>query len=139
MAHGLSSRRDRTGAARGRRAHRAGHGATLPVRPAVMIRHEIARSVKEAADRARKDGALPDVALPEIVIERPQRPEHGDYATGLPLQLARAARANPIELGKTLARLLPASDAIERVEVAPPGFVNFHLSEAWLAKQVDPI
>jgi arginyl-tRNA synthetase len=104
-----------------------------------MIRDEIARSVKEAADRARQDGTLPDVALPEIVIERPQRPEHGDYATGLPLQLARAARANPIELGKTLAGLLPASDAIDRVEVAPPGFVNFHLSETWLAKQVDAI
>ncbi len=104
-----------------------------------MIRNEIARSVKEAADRARRDGSLPDVALPEIVIERPQRPEHGDYATGLPLQLARAARANPIELGKTLAGLLPASDAIDRVEVAPPGFVNFHLSESWLAKQVDAI
>jgi arginyl-tRNA synthetase len=104
-----------------------------------MIRNEIARSVKEAADRARQDGALPDVALPEIVIERPQRPEHGDYATGLPLQLARAARANPIEVGKALAGRIPASEAIDRVEVAPPGFINFHLSETWLAKQVDGI
>lgn len=104
-----------------------------------MIRHEIVKLVKEAAERACQDGTLPDIALPEIVIERPQRPEHGDYATNLPLQLARAAHANPIELAKTLAAKLAASDAIDRVEVKPPGFVNFHLSEAWLAKQVDAI
>jgi arginyl-tRNA synthetase len=104
-----------------------------------MIRHDIAKLVEKAAEAARKDGALPDVALPEIVIERPQRAEHGDYATNLPLQLARAAKANPIELAKVLAAKLGASEAIDRIEVAPPGFVNFHLSEAWLAKQVDEV
>ena len=104
-----------------------------------MIKHEIARMVEEAVAHARDAGDLPAVALPEIVIERPQRPEHGDYATSLPLRLARAARANPIELGRTLARHLPESDAVERVEVAAPGFVNFHLGAPWLARQVDVI
>jgi arginyl-tRNA synthetase len=104
-----------------------------------MIRHDIATLVADAADRARKDGSLPDVALPEIVIERPQRAEHGDYATNQPLQPARAAKANPIELAKQLAAKIVASEAIDRIEVAPPGFVNFHLSETWLAKQVDAI
>ena len=104
-----------------------------------MIKHEIARMVEEAVSRARDAGDLPAVALPEVVIERPQRAEHGDYATSLPLRLSRAARANPIDLGQTLVRHLSQSDAVERVEVAPPGFVNFHLSPSWLAKQVDAI
>ncbi|MDP3767877.1 MAG: arginine--tRNA ligase, partial [Dehalococcoidia bacterium] len=69
----------------------------------------------------------------------PQRAEHGDYATSLPLRLARAARASPLEVGETLARRISRTDVLERVEVAPPGFVNFHLSESWLAKQVDAI
>ena len=46
-----------------------------------MIKHEIARMVEEAVSRARDAGDLPAVALPEVVIERPQRAEHGDYAT----------------------------------------------------------
>jgi len=104
-----------------------------------MIKQRIAQAVEEAALRAQQAGDLPGVALPEIVIERPQRAEHGDYATGLPLQLARAAKANPLDIGRTLARHLPPSDAIERVEVAPPGFVNFHLSDTWLARQVEEI
>jgi arginyl-tRNA synthetase len=104
-----------------------------------MIKHEIGRLVDEAVQRARETGALPGVALPEVVIERPQRPEHGDYATSLPLRLARAARANPMELGGRLAELVPASDVVDRVEVAPPGFINFHLSAPWLAQQVEAI
>ena len=99
-----------------------------------MIRDEIARMVEEAVDRAKEAGDLPAVALPEIVIERPQRLEHGDYATSLPLRLARAAGAKPIELGQTLARHMPPSDAIGRVEVAPPGCVNFHLNKSRLAQ-----
>jgi arginyl-tRNA synthetase len=105
----------------------------------VVIKHEIARIVQEAVAAAQRSGALPSVALPDIVIERPQRPEHGDYATSLPLRLARAARENPIKLGEVLASHAPPNEAIERVEVAPPGFVNFHLSEAWLSRQVDAI
>jgi arginyl-tRNA synthetase len=104
-----------------------------------MLKHELARLVEEAYDRARGAGELPDVALPDIQIERPQRPEHGDYATSLPLRLARAAKSKPLDLAQTIARHVPASDAIERVAVAPPGFVNFFVSEAWLAGQVPAI
>jgi arginyl-tRNA synthetase len=104
-----------------------------------VIKQEIAQAVQEAVSRAQQAGDLPDIALPEVVIERPQRAEHGDYATGLPLQLARAAKAKPVEIGQTLARHLPPSDAIARVEVAPPGFINFHLSDAWLARQVEAV
>jgi arginyl-tRNA synthetase len=104
-----------------------------------VIKQEIAQAVQEAVSRAQRAGDLPDIALPEIVIERPQRAEHGDYATGLPLQLARAAKAKPFDIGQTLARHLPPSDAIARVEVAPPGFINFHFSDAWLARQVEAV
>ncbi|MCH8025837.1 MAG: arginine--tRNA ligase [Chloroflexi bacterium] len=105
----------------------------------MMIKHEIAGMVEQAAASARESGELPAVALPEIVIERPQRGEHGEYATNLPMRLARTARANPVELAQTIARHMPKSDAVARVEVAPPGFVNFHLSESWLARQVETI
>jgi arginyl-tRNA synthetase len=104
-----------------------------------VIKQEIAEAVAQSVERAQQAGDLPTIALPEIVIDRPQRAEHGDYATGLPLQLARAAKAKPIDIGATLVRHLPASDAIAKVDVAPPGFINFHLSDAWLARQVDAI
>jgi arginyl-tRNA synthetase len=104
-----------------------------------MIRDDITRLVEDAVAAAQRDGQLPSLPIPDVALEHPQRPEHGDYATSLPLRLARAARANPLDLGKMLVTHLPASPAVERVEVAPPGFVNIHLSPAWLANQVETV
>jgi arginyl-tRNA synthetase len=95
--------------------------------------------VSAAAREARARGELPAVALPDVAVERPQRPEHGDYATSLALRLARSARANPLTLAEALVRHLPASEAVGEVSVAAPGFVNFRLSESWLARQVDAV
>jgi len=104
-----------------------------------MIRDDLARMVEQAAHSAIADGALPRAVLPEIVIERPARPEHGDYATNLPLRLARAARANPLELAKTLVARIPVAGPLSAAEAAPPGFINFRLAEPWLARQVRAI
>ncbi|MBF6600693.1 MAG: arginine--tRNA ligase [Dehalococcoidia bacterium] len=104
-----------------------------------MMRDELSAMVLSAARAAMDAGVLPHVVLPEVIIERPARPEHGDYATSLPLRLARAARANPIEIAKAIAERLPASDAVAAADVAAPGFINFRLAEAWIAAQVDAI
>jgi arginyl-tRNA synthetase len=104
-----------------------------------MIRDDLATMIQTAAEAAIAAGELPQIILPEIVIERPARPEHGDYATNLPLRLARAARANPLEIAKALAARIPVTGALSHAEAAPPGFMNFRLSEAWLAQQVDRI
>ncbi len=104
-----------------------------------MIKDEIRRLVEEAAARARTAGQLPAVGLPEVLIERPQRAEHGDYATNLPLRLARAARTNPMQVARAIADQIPVRDTLSEVSVAPPGFINFRLADAWLAAQVDAI
>jgi len=88
---------------------------------------------------AQADGSLPAFAPPEVPVERPQNPEHGDYASTLPLKLARAARMSPAAIARVLVAHLPATDYLAKAEVAGPGFINFTLSDAWLAGQVDEI
>ncbi|MFQ6019409.1 MAG: arginine--tRNA ligase, partial [Dehalococcoidia bacterium] len=104
-----------------------------------MIKHDIESALAQAVAKAQEAGDLPAVAVPEIGLERPQRPEHGDYASSLPLRLARAARSNPLDIASAIASRLPSLDAIAAVEVAPPGFINFRLASPWLARQVDVI
>jgi arginyl-tRNA synthetase len=104
-----------------------------------MIRDDLAQMIEMAARAAMDAGELPQVVLPELVIERPAKREHGDYATNLPMRLARAARANPLDIAKAIASRVPAGGAVAEANVAPPGFINFRLSEAWLAQQVDVI
>ncbi|MHB8577822.1 MAG: arginine--tRNA ligase domain-containing protein, partial [Dehalococcoidia bacterium] len=106
-----------------------------------MIRDDIATLVRTAAAAAQRAGEIPSVTLPEVVVERPQRPENGDYATGLPLRLKKAVGGpgRPLDLAETIARHVAANDMLRAVRSAPPGFINFFLSESWLRGQVDAI
>jgi len=104
-----------------------------------MIRHELERLISEAVRKAQSAGDLPAVAVPDVTLERPQRPEHGDYASSLALRLARSARTSPLKVAGVIARHLAVDEAVASVDVAPPGFVNFRLTPSWLMAQVDII
>ena len=61
----------------------------------MFIKHKLAKVLEQAAKEAQQEGVLAATALPDIVIERPQNPEHGDYASSLPLKLARTTEKAP--------------------------------------------
>ncbi len=104
-----------------------------------MIRRRIIELLTKAANEAQKSGKLPSVALPEITIEHPQNPEHGDYASSFPLKLARTIGVKPLTIAQDVAAFIKPTPEIESVTVAPPGFINFTLNNDWLTKQVDAI
>ena len=68
-----------------------------------------------------------------IELERPSDPVHGDYATNAALQLAPERRQPPRELAEEIAESASGLPAVERAEIAGPGFVNLWLTDAWLA------
>ncbi|MDD4923508.1 MAG: arginine--tRNA ligase [Dehalococcoidales bacterium] len=105
----------------------------------LIVKQRIIESIKQAAAEAQQSGKLPAVPLPDISIERPQKAEHGDYATSLPLKLARSTGLNPLGIAKSIASFISKSAEIADITVAPPGFINFTLSSAWLTKQIDSI
>jgi len=79
------------------------------------------------------------VTLPEAYVERPQNPEHGDYASSFPLKLARATGTKPMTIAEDLVGLMAPGPEIDSIAVAPPGFINFTLKSDWLTRQVDSI
>ena len=95
--------------------------------------------VAEAVKAARRDNVMQLETMPDIQIERPGNPEHGDFACNLPLRLARATRINPLELAQALVARVPERELVGRVEAAPPGFINFHLDDGWLQRQVEAV
>jgi arginyl-tRNA synthetase len=104
-----------------------------------MIKQRIIELLAAAASKAQESGKMPSVAVPEITIEHPQNPAHGDYATSLPLKLGRATGTSPLAIAEALVGLIPSAPEIASVTVAPPGFINFTLKDAWLAQQVEAI
>jgi len=75
--------------------------------------------------------ALAESLGSEVVLERPGEATHGDYATNAALRLAGARRKPPRELALELAAQAEALPAVDRAEVAGPGFVNLFLGDAW--------
>jgi len=68
-----------------------------------------------------------------ISLERPKQTQHGDFSCPTAMQLARALKRNPRELALELVAALPASDWLDRAEVAGSGFINLRVRPA--AKQ----
>jgi arginyl-tRNA synthetase len=88
---------------------------------------------------ARLGARLAELAGAPVELERPNDPEHGDYATNVAMQLAPAQRRSPRELGEELAAKAVELDDVERAEVAGPGFVNLWLAPAWFGEALGEI
>jgi arginyl-tRNA synthetase len=88
---------------------------------------ELADAVRAVVVAAVEGGEL-DVPVPETVtVERPKSREHGDYATNVALQLAKAARKPPREVAGLIAERLRGVEGIASVDIAGPGFLNLRL------------
>ncbi|GAB4179219.1 MAG: arginine--tRNA ligase [Rhodocyclaceae bacterium] len=92
---------------------------------AVDLKSELTEALRSAL--AAVAAQYSDLAIP---LERPREAAHGDFATSLPLQLARALRRSPREIAQMLAAELPASPLIERAEAAGAGFLNLFVTAA---------
>ncbi|HEX3562690.1 MAG TPA: arginine--tRNA ligase, partial [Solirubrobacterales bacterium] len=89
------------------------------------------RSAVEAATSALRDGAEAGKSQP--TLERPPKPEFGDYSTNAAMLLAPALGEKPRGTAEKLATELGKSleGSLEKVEVAGPGFLNLFLSDEW--------
>ena len=90
------------------------------------------RGAVEGAARALRDGERTE---PTPSLDRPPKPELGDYSSNAAMLLAAPLGDNPRDvaarLQTELERDLGASGSLDRIEVAGPGFVNLFLSDAW--------
>jgi arginyl-tRNA synthetase len=84
-------------------------------------------AVREALGRA----GLPTPPEGQIVWDVPKEAAHGDYATNVALLLGKTARRPPRQVAEAIQAHLPAIAAVERAEVAGPGFLNVFLSPAF--------
>ena len=82
--------------------------------------------------------AAVDIAL-DSTVERTRDPSHGDFASNVAMRLAKPARRNPREIASLVIDALGDSDAIDKVEVAGPGFINFYLSPAAFHAELEAI
>ncbi len=104
-----------------------------------MLKQELTGCLRQAVLEAQERDALPPATLPEVLVEHSQAAEHGDFASGLPLKLARAMKMSPMVIAERISEHMSAPVEIGKVLIASPGFINFILSDDWLSRQVQSI
>jgi len=62
-------------------------------------------------------------------VEKPAEEKYGDYATNLAMVLTKTLKKPPLEIAKDVLGKLKSLDFIERIELEPPGFINFYLKK----------
>ena len=104
----------------------------------MSIRDQLALAVSRALTTVATvatDGSLDLAVDPDDVhLERPARRDHGDWSTNLAMVKAKQAGTNPRQLAESLVKVLRAEPPahVVAVEIAGPGFINFHLDQGWL-------
>jgi len=75
----------------------------------------------------------------EAVLDTPKDSTHGDLTTNIALQAAKQLQKAPIEIATEIADLFAGNSQIDKVEVAGPGFLNFHLNKSLVKEVVNTI
>ena len=93
-------------------------------------------TIRSAAD-SLLDGTAESVAVAPT-LERPPKPELGDYSTNAAMLLAPALGEPPRTVAERLRDHLGTllGPTVDRIEVAGPGFVNLFLADRWYRDSV---
>ncbi|MEI7999123.1 MAG: arginine--tRNA ligase, partial [Candidatus Omnitrophota bacterium] len=73
--------------------------------------------------------------LPSILVDLPTDKAHGEFTCNIALQLSRILKKSPMVIASEILPVLqenlaknPLNDFFVKIEVKPPGFINFYLS-----------
>ncbi|GJL56843.1 MAG: arginine--tRNA ligase [Nitrospirales bacterium] len=92
-----------------------------------LIHDLVVAALSSALSRAKDSGELDLSTLPALTVDLPKREEWGDLSSNVAMLVAPKVRRPPLEVATVLASILKdeGQDLFDRVDVAPPGFLNF--------------
>lgn len=103
--------------------------ALIHQNPFLLLKSAIEQLIRQAVASLQTEGLLTGESEGDLQVTRTKNPEHGDFATNLPLMLARPLQRKPREVAEAIVAALPQSPLIRKVDIAGPGFINFFLAE----------
>ncbi len=97
------------------------------------MKHKIKKLVADAATAAYKNDALTLPDFPEVEVEVPKVPSHGDFSTNIAMVMASAQKMPPKKIAAAITKHITDPDGIlSKSEIAGPGFINFFINTwAW--------
>ena len=100
-----------------------------------IIQEQVASAITNALLQAQQRGSLQSAHFPQPVVDFPKREEWGDLSSSVAMLIAKQEKRPPLEVAHVIADQLQASCTfLEKVSVAPPGFLNVTLRpDCWLS------
>ncbi len=104
------------------------------------MKERLRQAIQAALQSCFNAGDLDSGVIPDVQIEVPGNPQHGDFSTNVAMMMARAEKKAPRKIAETLiAALGEPNDFWQKVEIAGPGFINFTLAPACWYQVLDQI
>jgi arginyl-tRNA synthetase len=94
-----------------------------------VIQKEIKGSIEKALKKLSFSGD-------GFVVEHPENISHGDYSTNVAMIVAKEGKTNPLNVAEKIKDVLEKIEFVEKITVAKPGFINFHLSQSFFVKSL---
>lgn len=91
---------------------------------------QVSALIKEALAKALVHAG---VEKPHVQLEFPAEIAHGDYASNVALQYAKQLGISPRALAENIVASVGSVEGVSKVDIAGPGFINFHLSPESIA------
>ncbi|MEL7666748.1 MAG: arginine--tRNA ligase [Actinomycetota bacterium] len=105
------------------------------------MRDTLTAVISETVESLIADGRLQLASVPDVHVERPRDPSHGDWSTNVALVSAKSAGMVPRDIAAMLAAELRQrlAGVAEAIEIAGPGFINVRLARDVVADVVTRI
>ena len=97
------------------------------------MKKKLAQILEDTLELCFSEGYLKEMPLPEFVIEVPNNPDHGHFATNVAMTLAGVQESSPLMIAEIITSNLVDHDRlIRRTEIGGAGFINFFITrEQW--------
>lgn len=104
------------------------------------LRAALVADIRVGIEAAQDKGVLPKVTpILDIVVEHPEDPERGDYASPVALVLAKKMKRSPMDIVHAIAAHMPKKEYIGKLEAAAPGFLNIRLHTGWMTARLNNV
>ena len=94
-----------------------------------FLQNQVVEAIVATLGKVNESGGLRMGTIPSPMVEPPKRPEWGDFSCNVAMTLASTVRKSPLQVAEILATSLREHffELFERIDVAPPGFLNLTL------------
>lgn len=100
-----------------------------------IVQKQVASAITDALLQAQQQGALQSTHFPQPPVDFPKREEWGELSSSVAMIIAKQEKRPPLEVARVIADQLRTScPFLEKISVAPPGFLNFTLhQDCWFS------